>query len=68
MNDEQTATLRFKRSLPKQSFRSSTGARVGRVSVDGCWPLRRANGRTWAEDRSTSWELYTWLRKKPSAV
>lgn len=39
----------------KQSFYSGDGARVGRTSSDDCWPLRRADGTTWA-DSGTSVE------------
>jgi len=45
-------SIRAKRALPQQSFYSSSGARVSRVSTDGAWPLRRADGRTWADHQA----------------
>ena len=38
----------------KQSFYNRDGVRVGRTSSDDCWPLRRADGTTWADSQPTT--------------
>jgi hypothetical protein len=32
----------------RESFYNGSGTRVARTSSDDCWPLRRADGTTWA--------------------
>lgn len=35
-----------------EMYHDGDGVRVRRRSSDGCWPLRRADGRSWAEAKA----------------